>query len=200
MSSNALPPVAVIIRHTCADFGRWKAAFDADEPHRKAAGMVGHHINRSLDNPNDLSLYIAATDLAKAQAFASSPRLKETMQAAGITSAPVVTWMTPVSEHLVWDRELPAMLVTHTVADFDAWLVGYGHAEGARQAGGIIGHAVNRSVEHPNTAIIYHQAESQEALKAFASSPDLKAAMQKAGVTSAPDFHFVTGGWGKMYH
>ncbi len=194
-----LPPIAVIIRHTCADFDRWKAAFDADEPNRKAAGMLGHHINRGKDNPNDLSVYIAASDLAKAQAFATSPALKATMQSAGITSAPTVTWMTPVAEHIVWDRTLPALLITHTVADFATWLAGYSDAEPVRKAGGIIGHAVNRSLDNPNQVVVYHQAESHEALQAFASAPGLKAAMQKAGVTSAPEFHAVTGGWAKMY-
>ncbi|MBI3790765.1 MAG: antibiotic biosynthesis monooxygenase [Gemmatimonadetes bacterium] len=196
---SATPPAAVIIRHTCADFDRWKAAFDADEPNRKAAGMLGHHINRGADNPNDLSVYIAASDLAKAQAFANSPQLKETMQKAGIVSAPVVTWMTPVSEQIVWDRQVPGVLITHTVADFAKWQVGYAQAEGVRKAGGIIGHAVNRAVDNPNLVIVYHQAESQDALKAFTSHPELKAAMLAAGVTSAPTFTFVTGGWAKMY-
>ncbi len=196
---SATPPVAVIIRHTCADFDRWKAAFDADEPARKAAGMLGHHVNRGRDNPNDLSVYIAASDLAKAQAFASSPALKSTMQAAGITSAPEVTWMTPVSQHIVWDRTLPAMMVTHTVADFAAWQAGYAQAQTVRDAGGIIGHAVNRSIANPNEVVVYHQAESHAAITAFATNPDLKAAMQAAGVTGAPSFSFVTGGWAKMY-
>jgi quinol monooxygenase YgiN len=196
---SAIPPVAVIIRHTCADFDRWKAAFDADEPNRKAAGMLGHHINRGRDNPNDLSLYIAATDLAKAQAFASSPALKATMQAAGIISAPEVTWMTPVSENLVRERTLPAMMLAHTVGDFAVWQAGYAQADAIRKAGGIIGHAVNRSRENPNQVIVYHQAETHDAIAAFAANPNLKTAMQAAGVTGAPTFTFVTGGWAKMY-
>ena len=196
---NAVPPVAVLVRHTCTDFDRWKAAFDADEPNRKAAGMVGHHINRSRENPNDVTVFIAATDAAKAQAFASSPALKATMQAAGVTSAPQVTWITPVSENIVWDRTLPAMLITHTVADFSAWQAGYAKADGVRKAGGIVGHAVNRSQANPNEVVVYHQAESADALAAFAANPELKSAMQAAGVTSAPTFTFVTGGWGKKY-
>ena len=196
---NAIPPVAVIIRHTVADFDRWYAAFNADEAHRKAAGMLGHHINRGRDNPNDLSVYIAASDLAKAQAFATSPTLKATMEAAGVTSAPQVMWMTPVSQNLVWDRTLPSMMVTHTVADFAAWQIGYTHAESVRQHGGIVGHAVNRSIANPNEVTVYHQAETEDAIAAFAANPDHKAAMHAAGVTSAPTFTFVTGGWSKMY-
>ena len=196
---NTVPPVAVLIRHTCADFDRWKTAFDADEPNRKAAGMLGHHVNRGRENPNELTVFIAASDLAKAQAFALSPELKATMQAAGITSQPEVTWMTPVSESLVWDRTLPAVIITHKVADFAAWRAGYEKAETVRRTGGIVGHAVNRSNENPDEVIVYHQAETPEAVAAFASRPELKAAMQEAGVTGAPSFRFVTGGWSRKY-
>lgn len=196
---NTVPPVAVLIRHTCADFDRWKAAFDADEANRKAAGLLGHHINRGLENPNDLTIYLAASDLAKAQAFASSPELKATMQAAGITSQPEVRWMTPVSESLVWDRTLPAVIITHGVADFAAWRAGYEKAETVRQSGGIVGHAVNQSKDNPNEVVVYHQAETPEAVTAFTSRPELKSAMQAAGVTGAPSFQFVTGGWAKKY-
>lgn len=196
---STVPPIAVLIRHTCADFDRWKAAFDADLPNRKAAGMVGHHINRGRDNPNDLTVYIAATDLGRAQAFATSPALKATMEKAGIISAPEVTWMQPVSENIVWDRNLPAMMVDHTVADFAAWQVGYAKADEIRRAGGIVGHAVNRGLDNPNRVIVYHQAETADAIAAFAANPGLKAAMQAAGVTGAPTFTFVTGGWAARY-
>jgi len=196
---NTVPPVAVLIRHTCADFDRWKAAFDADEPARKAAGMVGHHINRGRENPNEVTVFIAASDQARAQAFATSPALKATMQAAGVTSAPEITWVTPVSEHIVWDRTLPAMMIRHTVADFATWQAGYAKAAPIRTTAGVIGHAVNRSHANPNEVVVYHQAETPEALSAFAANPELKGAMQAAGVTSAPTFTFVTGGWGKQY-
>ena len=57
----------------------------------------------------------------------------------------------------------------------------------ARAEAGVIGHAVNRSVRNPNVVVIYLQAESLEALRAFAASPDLKQVMQAAGVVGAPD-------------
>ena len=64
---------------------------------------------------------------------------------------------------------------------------------GARGASGIVGHAVNRSVEQPNLVVIYLQAESLEQLRTFAASPNLKETMQKAGVQGQPAISFVTG-------
>jgi hypothetical protein len=48
-------------------------------------------------------------------------------------------------------------------------------------------------------AIVYHQAESFDTLRAFLANDKLQAKMQEAGVLSAPDVHFVTGGWAKQY-
>jgi quinol monooxygenase YgiN len=194
-----LPPAAVIITHDVSDWATWKAEFDRHEGARKAAGFLGHHINRGLDNPNRISVYLAASDVSKAKAFSASPDLKQVMQAAGVIGAPSATWVKPVAEHIIWDRELPAMILSHTVANFDAWLVGYKAAAPVQAQGGIIGHAANQSLDDPSVAVVYHQAESHDTLKQFMANPSLKDVMQKAGVTSAPQVSFVTGGFAKRY-
>lgn len=197
--AQSLPPVAVVVSHTVADFDTWKAAFDADEEARRAAGIVGHHINRGDDEPNALSVYLAVTDLDKARAFSSSDDLRAAMEAAGVISAPEVNWMTPVRESIVWDRNLPAFMLSHRVADFDRWLEGYDGADELRRSKGIIGHAANRSMDDPSVAVVYHQAESFDALQAFLGDPALKAVMEAAGVVSEPEVSFHTGGWAKQY-
>ena len=64
---------------------------------------------------------------------------------------------------------------------------------------GIIGHAANRSIDEPDLVTVYHQAETFDTLRAFLANPDLEAAMKKAGVVSAPEVSFHTGGWAKFY-
>ncbi len=121
------------------------------------------------------------------------------MQESGVIGPPTVTFMTPVREAVVWDRELPAFILSHSVADFDRWLEGYDGAAGLQAANGIIGHAANRSIDDPKLAIVYHQAESFDRLRAFLANDELKSKMQAAGVVSAPEVQFVTGGWAKTY-
>ena len=196
---NQLPPAALMVSHPVADFDTWKTGFDAHESARRDAGILGHHINRSQDNPNSVSVYMAISDLDRAKAFSSSADLKSAMEDVGVTGPPEFSWMTPMREAVVWDRELPSMVVTHTVADFDAWLEGYNAADELRTARGIVGHAANRSLDDPSLAIIYHQAESFETLQQFLDDPALQAAMRDAGATSAPEVSFSTGGWAKLY-
>jgi hypothetical protein len=194
-----LPPAAVILGSRVADFDAWKAVFDANEQDRIENGILGHHINRAEDDPNSLNVYLAVGDEAKVRAWLRSDALKSVMASAGVIGTPLLRWMTPVLESLVWDRELPAIMVSHRVEDFDAWLVGYNAADEVRRSGGIVGHAVNRSIDDPSIAIVYHQAESFDDLRSFLGSEDLQLAMKHAGVTSEPEVTFHTGGWAKRY-
>jgi hypothetical protein len=199
VSDQNLPPAAVIITQTVADFDAWKSVFDEHQPARQAAGMAGHHINRAEDDPNRVSVYMAITDEARARAFAGSDDLRDRMKDGGVMGPPEVEWMTPVREAIVWDRELPAFMLSHRVADVDRWLEGYDAAGTIQQEGGIIGHAANRSIDDPSLVVVYHQAESFDTLRAFLERDDLKTAMQGAGVISAPDVTFCTGGWAARY-
>ncbi len=194
-----LPPAAMILSFQVADFDAWKAAFDGNEQSRIDHGYLGHHLNRAEGDPNSLSIYLAVGDVDRAKAYATSDELKSKMAAAGVTSAPEIMWMTPVREAIVWDRELPAMIITHHVEDFDAWLVVYDAATELHRSNGIIGHAANRSLDDPSLVLVYHQAESFNTLRSFLSSDDLRAAMKEAGATSEPEVTFHTGGWGKRY-
>jgi quinol monooxygenase YgiN len=197
--AQPLPPAAVVVRHQVADFDTWKVAFDGHENARREAGCLGHHINRAKDDPNLVTVYLAVEDVERAKAFAASDDVKQAMEEAGVTSAPELTWATPVREAVVWDRELPAILISHQVADFDSWLAGYNAADDFRQARGIIGHAANRSLDDPSVAMVYHQAESFDTLRAFLEDDELAAAMKGAGVISEPEVSFHTGGWAKFY-
>lgn len=200
MSDSAtLPPAAVVLSYRVADFDQWKAAFDANEQERVDHGILGHHINRAEDDPNSLSVYLAVGDPDEAKAWMISDDLKALMASAGVSSAPVFSWMTPVRESIVWNRELPAMMVSHHVEDFDRWLARYDAAEDLRRSAGVVGQAANRSVDDPSIAIVYHQAESFDDLRSMLGSDELRSAMKEAGVVSDPEVTFHTGGWAKRY-
>jgi quinol monooxygenase YgiN len=198
-AAQPLPPAAVVVRHQVADFDAWKAVFDGHEDARREAGCLGHHINRAKDDPNLVTLYLAVADVERVKEFATSDDLKQVMENGGVTSAPEMTWTTPVREAVVWDRDLPAFLLSHQVADFDTWLTGYNAADDLRQARGIIGHAANRSLDDPSVALVYHQAESFDTLQAFLDDEELRVAMKDAGVISEPEVSFHTGGSAKFY-
>ena len=194
-----LPPYALIAAYSVKDFDHWLATFDSNQGMRAEAGYLGHHVNRGEDDPNRVAVYLAVADLEKAKAMLTSPELMEVMQDAGIIPSPAFTWLVPKREAVVWDRQLPAMIIRHSVADFDAWLDAYDAAGDLQKSNGIVGHAANQMLDDPSSAVIYHQAESFDALRAFLANPELRSVMEAAGVTSEPDVAFGTGGWAKLY-
>lgn len=198
-ASTELPPYALLARLDVADFDRWKVGFDDNEGTRREAGIFGHHINRLRDAPNTVMIYMAVRDLDGARAFSVSDDLKRIMQEVGVQGPPDFSWMKPRVEQIVWDREAPAMIISHSVEDFDRWLSEYQSTDELRTSNGIIGHAANQSLDDPNLVVVYHQADSFNTLEAFMEQPGLADAMKRAGVTSEPEVTYATGGWAKFY-
>ena len=185
---------AVVINHDVEDYAAWKRAFDRHAGARRNAGIVAAHVNQDADNPNRLSVYLAGADRAKLAAFVGDIALMASMREAGVTGPPHIIDMTPMVDLTCKDRPLAGLIIRHEVRDYAAWKAAFdGHAD-ARGKAGVVGHAVSRSVRNPSVVVIYLQATSLDALRAFAAAPDLKAVMAAAGVVGAPDLSFVHGG------
>lgn len=198
--ADELPHYVALVTHRVEDVDRWKAGFDDHESARRAAGILGHHINRAEDDPHLITLLLAISDLDQAKAFTSSPDLGEVMQKVGVVSRPEIQWLQPIRDEVVAHRQLPAFLLRHRVADFATWLAGYDDAAAElHQSAGIIGHAANRSLDDPSLITVYHQAETFDALHSLLADPKMQAGIQEAGVTSEPEVTFHTGGWAKTY-
>jgi hypothetical protein len=193
----SLPPLAILVTHAVSNYDTWKGAFDAHQPTRKRAGILGHHINRGADG--SVCVYLAATDREKLAAFLDSSDLKATMKDAGVASPPAIVWLVPVEDSHIADRNTAAMIVSHDVADYAAWKKVYDSVAGLRQRFGIIGAAVNQVLDAPNKVVVYHQAETRGELEAFAASDELKSAMKAGGVTSAPQIRYFDGLPGAKY-
>ena len=192
-TQKQLPKAAVVITHDVTDYDTWKAAFDAHAPARRNAGIIAAHINRHADDPNRLSVYLAGADAGPIEEFLSSPGLAKAMREAGVKGPPHIVMVTPVEDLTNKERALAGLIVRHEVSDFAQWRAAFDAHAQARAKAGICGHAVNRSAQNPNVVVVYLQAESIDSLRGFASSPELKQAMQSAGVVGAPDLTFVSG-------
>ena len=82
--------------------------------------------------------------------------------------------------------------VRHDVTDYTAWRKAYDAFDAKRRKMGVIGQAVYRSIDDANDVTVTHDFSNAEKAKAFASSPDLKAAMENAGVKGTPQIWFTT--------
>ncbi|MBC7947056.1 MAG: hypothetical protein H7Y42_04190 [Chitinophagaceae bacterium] len=102
------------------------------------------------------------------------------------TSAPVNTIVTTPES---------MMVAVHKVADFDKWLASYEAHDSLRVANGLRSYVVGRGVDDPNTVLVAVKANDGKKAQAFSKDPNLKAAMQKGGVTSTPTFYHNISEW-----
>jgi quinol monooxygenase YgiN len=81
----------VIVRHTVADYEKWRPLFDQDESRRRAGGGKGvNQVYRDVDNPNVVTIVMEWDNDENALKFTKDPALAEVMQKAGVVGRPAV--------------------------------------------------------------------------------------------------------------
>lgn len=83
----------MLIRHKVKNFTTWKQGYDAHAPKRSEAGLTETYLLRSIQAPNEVVLMFEAQDLNRAQAFAESADLRETMQRVGVIDKPDIYFL-----------------------------------------------------------------------------------------------------------
>jgi len=82
--------VRMFIRHSVRDYRVWRRAYNAFDKERQGMGVTGHAVYRSVDKPNDITVSHDFVNVVKAKAFSRSPRLREVMKGAGVSSVPTI--------------------------------------------------------------------------------------------------------------
>jgi hypothetical protein len=83
----------LFIRHTVADYGKWRQAYNDFDAERQTMGVTSHGVYQLDGNQNDVTVYHEFASMDAAKSFANSPRLKDVMAGAGVQGAPTV-WFT----------------------------------------------------------------------------------------------------------
>jgi heme-degrading monooxygenase HmoA len=83
------------------------------------------------------------------------------------------------------------LLVHHKVEEYEKWKVVYDEHEKTRKAAGSQGSRLLRNIEDHNEEVIITTWPDAEHARAFATSPDLREAMQRAGVQGMPEVLFL---------
>jgi quinol monooxygenase YgiN len=84
-----------------------------------------------------------------------------------------------------------AMIVQHTVKDYDAWYKVFAAGDSMRKASGLNHFSVGRGIDNDKSVVVFNVAEDLQKARDFAASPGLKDAMKKAGVTGKPDIIYL---------
>jgi hypothetical protein len=90
---------------------------------------------------------------------------------------------------------MTAMILSHSVVDFDSWKIAYDAHDSVRKSNGLTIESVHRSFSDPNTVVVTAYTTDHESAKSFVSNPNLKDVMQKAGVNSMPKVSYWDIKW-----
>jgi hypothetical protein len=85
--------IRLFVRHEVSDYTTWRRHYDAFDAERRTMGVRGDAVYQATENRNDVTVTHDFDTLQGAQAFASSPRLREVMTAAGVSGKPTI-WFT----------------------------------------------------------------------------------------------------------
>ncbi len=88
----------LLVRHKVENYAKWKPVFDAHGATRKAGGSKGARLFRNAADPNEMVLLFEWDNLEKAQKFAQSPELRETMEKAGVVDHPDLYFLDEVEQ------------------------------------------------------------------------------------------------------
>jgi hypothetical protein len=189
-TTSPLPPIAAICTGNVADFDAWRPQFDATAHLRKEAGVLGHHIDRSADDPRLAVTYLAASDRTRLEGLLLAPELRARLKAAGVTEIEH-TIVVPQEDRTVRSGTHASAMSSFDVEDYARWKAAFDAGAETRRRATIVGHAVCREAERPNRVTVYLQAESAEKLRALLTSDDLREAMRKAGASTPPAISYL---------
>jgi len=80
----------IVLSHQVKNYSDWKKNFDSDETHRQQFGIRTIDVLTAVDNENSITAFFETSDMAKFNAFVSSPELKAAMEKGGVISAPEI--------------------------------------------------------------------------------------------------------------
>jgi antibiotic biosynthesis monooxygenase (ABM) superfamily enzyme len=83
------------------------------------------------------------------------------------------------------------MFVRQNVRDYEAWKSAFDSAKDLRKRAGEKSYQILRQGNGSNEVVALFAWDNLENARKYASSPELKAAMEKAGVTGKPEILFL---------
>jgi quinol monooxygenase YgiN len=124
-----------------------------------------------------LALFMASCD--------NKPKTEETTTTTTSDTTKTTTAPKPVFQ------PYKAILVVHTVKDFDKWYDVFKASDSLPKSFGLTNPGVGRGLDNDKQVVVFHTAADLAKAKEFTKSPALKATMGKAGVTGPPTISFV---------
>ena len=78
-----------------------------------------------------------------------------------------------------------------TIGEYAKWRAGFDKAAPFREKAGVKNVQIYRDVDNPNSVLVWDEVDDLAKARAVYNSPELRKAMQEAGVVGAPKIHVI---------
>lgn len=180
----------MLIKHTVTDFSKWLPVYESHDSVRLTYGLHSYGVSRGVDDTNMVMVALKIDDMKKAKAFETLPDLKTSMQKAGVTGTPSITYYNRAILFLGTNDPSTRVMVSHKVKDWTTWKAAYDDHKQARLGAGLTDRSVGYEVDNDKMVTIVDVVSDLPKARAFFASKNLKDKMQAAGVEGAPMIFF----------
>jgi hypothetical protein len=84
--------IKMYVRHTVADYAKWRAVFDEHNATRKKFGAAKTDVFTNAQNPKEILTVIEWGNKEQANNFLEKSDIKEIMKEAGVLTAPEISF------------------------------------------------------------------------------------------------------------
>ena len=172
---------AMGVTHKVTDYATWLKAYMA-----KSDSNARISLYVSPEDPNLVTVFMLTVSHDDAKKMAASEDLKKAMQEGGVISEPAFRYFDFKFRNMDKSAKQYRVLVSHEVADYDAWKKVFDADEARRTEAGLELRAISTDADSTKMVNMMFATDDPEKTKAMMGSDDLKARMKEGGVTSEP--------------
>ena len=174
---------AVAVTHQVREYKSWLQAYNnLSDPDSRLS------IFASPDDPNLITVFELTKGHKEARNVFSSPHYRETLEAEGVTSEPLLNYFDVKFRLNAPSEKLYRLGVTHEVEDYDHWRKVFDEDEPIRSKANLELRAISTNADNPLIVNILFATDNLEKAKEVINSDELKKRMKEAGVRSEPVF------------
>lgn len=86
---------------------------------------------------------------------------------------------------------MPTLAVKITIGDYSKWRSGFDKAAPLRDKAGLKSVQIYKNADNPNAVLIWSETDDVAKAREVLTSPELRSAMQEAGVVGAPKINVI---------
>jgi len=181
------PPVpALVLTYPIENYDKWKEIFDAGKKERENQNMIDLGSLVDYSNQRMVSVFLKTPNHEKGIEYAQSDELKKILIEMGALGEPKVMHMDILRMPEKTYNQRYRMMITHRVKDYAYWKEIFDRHEPERRDAGLELVGIGRSKDDETEISVMFAFDDMDSAKIFASSEQLKTAMEESGVTSEP--------------